>query len=243
MQTIEINTAQNVKIDYELAGLRHRIFAFLIDFLLMCVLIFILATLCNLIFIDNNQLLIDLIAFIVLGFYSIFNEIFFKGQSLGKKAMGLKIIKTNGAELEFYDLFCRWSTRLIDIYLSLGGIACFLISSNKNGQRIGDLIAGTCVIKTQNSYQFSLNDIEKLNQRFVENDNLKYPLVKRLSEQDVLLIKKLLSRLKEYDNKAHKNALDEMVLKLASVLELKEIPTDKEKFLNQLISEYIIQTR
>jgi hypothetical protein len=99
------------------------------------------------------------------------------------------------------------------------------------------------VIKTQNSYQFSLNDIEKLNQRFVENDNLKYPLVKRLSEQDVLLIKKLLSRLKEYDNKAHQNALDEMVLKLVSVLELKEIPTDKEKFLNQIISEYIIQTR
>jgi uncharacterized RDD family membrane protein YckC len=243
LQTIEINTAQNVKIDYELAGIRHRIFAFLIDFLLMCALLIIAVALLESVFININQLFVDFTAFIILSFYSLFNEILFKGQSLGKKAMGLKIIKINGSELEFYDLFCRWSTRLIDIYLSLGGIACFLISSNKNGQRIGDIIAGTCVIKTQNAYQFSLNDIERLNQRFIETDKLKYPHVKRLSEKDVLLIKKLLYRLKIYNNKAHQNALDKMIQKVASLLEVAEIPADKEKFLNQVISEYIIQTR
>ncbi len=243
MQTIEINTAQNVKIDYELAGIRHRIFAFLIDFLLMCAMLIIAIAVFDFVFINIHELVIELIAFIILSFYSLFSEILFKGQSLGKKAMGIKIIKINGAELEFYDLFCRWSTRLIDIYLSLGGIAFFLISSNKNGQRIGDIIAGTCVIKTLNTYQFTLNDIEKLNQRFIETDKLKYPFVKRLSEQDVLLIKKLLFRLKKYNNQAHQTALDKMILKVASLLEVSEIPEDKEKFLNQVISEYIIQTR
>lgn len=243
MQTIEINTAQNVKIDYELAGIRHRVFAFLIDFLLMCALLILVVALFDLVFININQLVIELLAFLILSFYSIFNEIMFKGQSLGKKALGIKIIKTNGAELEFYDIFCRWSTRLIDIYLSLGGVAFFLISSNKNGQRIGDIIAGTCVIKTINTYQFSLNDIEKLNQRFIENNNLNYPLVKRLTEQDVLLIKKLVHRLKQFNNKAHEEALEKMLKKLATTLEISEIPDDKEKFLNQVISEYIIQTR
>lgn len=34
-----------------------------------------------------------------------------------------------------------------------------------------------------------------------------------------------------------------MILKVASLLEVSEIPEDKEKFLNQVISEYIIQTR
>ena len=243
MQTIEINTAQNVKIDYELAGIRHRVFAFLIDFLLMCALLILVVALFDLVFININQLVIELLAFLILSFYSIFNEIMFKGQSLGKKALGIKIIKTNGAELEFYDIFCRWSTRLIDIYLSLGGVAFFLISSNKNGQRIGDIIAGTCVIKTINTYKFSLNDIEKLNQRFIENNNLNYPLVKRLTEQDVLLIKKLVHRLKQFNNKAHEEALEKMLKKLATTLEISEIPDDKEKFLNQVISEYIIQTR
>jgi uncharacterized RDD family membrane protein YckC len=243
LQTIEINTAQNVKIDYELAGIRHRVFAFLIDFLLMCALLILVVALFDLVFININQLVIELLAFLILSFYSIFNEIMFKGQSLGKKALGIKIIKTNGAELEFYDIFCRWSTRLVDIYLSLGGIAFFLISINKNGQRIGDIIAGTCVIKTTNTYQFSLNDIEKLNQRFIENNNLNYPLVKRLTEQDVLLIKKLVHRLKQFNNKAHEEALEKMLKKLASILEISEIPDDKEKFLNQVISEYIIQTR
>ncbi len=243
MQTIEINTAQNVKIDYELAGIRHRVFAFLIDFLLMCALLILVVALFDLVFININQLVIELLAFLILSFYSIFNEIIFKGQSLGKKALGIKIIKTNGAELEFYDIFCRWSTRLIDIYLSLGGVAFFLIASNKNGQRIGDIIAGTCVIKTINTYKFSLNDIEKLNQRFIENNNLNYPLVKRLTEQDVLLIKKLVHRLKQFNNKAHEEALEKMLKKLATTLEISEIPDDKEKFLNQVISEYIIQTR
>jgi uncharacterized RDD family membrane protein YckC len=243
LQTIEINTAQNVKIDYELAGIRHRVFAFLIDFLLMCALLILVVALFDLVFININQLVIELLAFLILSFYSIFNEIMFKGQSLGKKALGIKIIKTNGAELEFYDIFCRWSTRLIDIYLSLGGVAFFLISSNKNGQRIGDIIAGTCVIKTINTYKFSLNDIEKLNQRFIENNNLNYPLVKRLTEQDVLLIKKLVHRLKQFNNKAHEEALEKMLKKLATTLEISEIPDDKEKFLNQVISEYIIQTR
>ncbi len=243
MQTIEINTAQNVKIDYELAGIRHRVFAFLIDFLLMCALLILVVALFDLVFININQLVIELLAFLILSFYSIFNEIMFKGQSLGKKALGIKIIKTNGAELEFYDIFCRWSTRLIDIYLSLGGVAFFLIASNKNGQRIGDIIAGTCVIKTINTYKFSLNDIEKLNQRFIENNNLNYPLVKRLTEQDVLLIKKLVHRLKQFNNKAHEEALEKMLKKLATTLEISEIPDDKEKFLNQVISEYIIQTR
>jgi uncharacterized RDD family membrane protein YckC len=243
LQTIEINTAQNVKIDYELAGIRHRVFAFLIDFLLMCALLILVVALFDLVFININQLVIELLAFLILSFYSIFNEIIFKGQSLGKKALGIKIIKTNGAELEFYDIFCRWSTRLIDIYLSLGGVAFFLIASNKNGQRIGDIIAGTCVIKTINTYKFSLNDIEKLNQRFIENNNLNYPLVKRLTEQDVLLIKKLVHRLKQFNNKAHEEALEKMLKKLATTLEISEIPDDKEKFLNQVISEYIIQTR
>jgi uncharacterized RDD family membrane protein YckC len=243
LQTIEINTAQNVKIDYELAGIRHRVFAFLIDFLLMCALLILVVALFDLVFININQLVIELLAFLILSFYSIFNEIMFKGQSLGKKALGIKIIKTNGAELEFYDIFCRWSTRLIDIYLSLGGVAFFLIASNKNGQRIGDIIAGTCVIKTINTYKFSLNDIEKLNQRFIENNNLNYPLVKRLTEQDVLLIKKLVHRLKQFNNKAHEEALEKMLKKLATTLEISEIPDDKEKFLNQVISEYIIQTR
>lgn len=243
MQTLEINTAQNVKIDYELAGLSFRIFAFLIDFLIMCAGILILIASIEMLFIGVQKFVIEAVAFMVLSFYTLVMEIIFRGQSIGKKAMGIKIIKVNGSELQFYDVFCRWSSRLIEIYLSLGGLACIFISSNKNGQRIGDILAGTCVVKTQNTFQFNLKDIENLNQKFSENPSAQNPLLTRLSEKDVLLIKNLLHRLKVYNNQSHQIALEKMVVKVAEILEIPELPKEKEKFLNQVISDYIMQTR
>jgi uncharacterized RDD family membrane protein YckC len=244
LQTIEINTAQNVKIEYELASLGQRIFAYLIDLSIMVIVFLILILQIGLTYTSSNlELIVRVVIFIWFGFYNLFSEIIGNGQSIGKRAMGIKVIKLNGDEAEFYDYFSRWSLRLIDIYFSIGSLAMLLIASNKNGQRIGDIIAGTTVIRKRSAYGFQLNDILKLNLKNKEEHTFLYPLAKNLEEKDVILIKNLLYRYRLYNNKAHENAINKMTEKLAMVLELESIPKDKQGFLNQVISEYIILTR
>lgn len=246
MKSIEITTPQNVKIDYQLAGLGQRIFAFSID-----LAIIILVYVANYIWFfaegssdyDLKYILFQLFAFLWLGFYSLVSEVISNGQSLGKLAMGIKVIKLNGEELQFYDYFSRWSMRIIDIYFSIGSIAMLLIASNRNAQRIGDIIAGTTIIRKNNSYGFTLNDILKLNLKDKENYEFDYPLAVNLEEKDVILMKQLIVRYRNYRNSAHQKAMEEMVLKLVEILQLKQIPKDKEAFLSKVISEYIILTR
>ncbi|MFM6984172.1 MAG: RDD family protein [Chitinophagaceae bacterium] len=246
MKSIEITTPQNVQIDYQLAGLGQRIFAYAIDFV---IIVLVYAAVYIWFFVQNTSdndlkyLLFQLFAFLWLGFYSLFSELIGNGQSIGKLAMGIRVIKLNGEEMQFYDYFSRWSMRIIDIYFSIGSIAMLLIASSRNAQRIGDIIAGTTIIRKNNSYGFKLNDILKLNLKDKDNYEFEYPLAVNLEENDVILIKQLLSRYRTFRNAAHKQAMDELILKLVDVLQLKQIPGDKETFLTKVITEYIILTR
>ncbi|MCC6818285.1 MAG: RDD family protein [Bacteroidia bacterium] len=241
MQTIEINTTQNVVIDYQLAGLSHRIFAFLID---LAIIVFSASILFKIL--AENILSIEITAvFIVLYvlFYPLLSEILGDGQSVGKKIMGIKVIKINGDELEFYDYFSRWALTFIDIYFSFGSIASIMIVSNRNGQRIGDIIAGTTIIKKNSSFGFQLNDILKLNNKDKDSYEFSYPLAKNLEEKDVLLIKNLIYRNRIYNNSAHNEALDILVKRIAEVVDEHRPQEDKEAFLNKVMTEYIILTR
>lgn len=246
MKSIDINTPQNVKIDYQLASTGQRVFAFAIDLAIM-VLVY-MVTFINT-FGDDAQnsdttiLLFQLFAFSWFGFYSLISEHIGNGQSIGKLAMGIKVIKLNGSELQFYDCFSRWSMRLLDIYFSIGCIAMLLIASNKNGQRLGDTIAGTTIIRIRNNYGFQLQDILKLNLKNKDNYEFEYPMATLLHEKDVILIKQLLNRYRTHNNNAHKAAINEMTLKLVSLFQLKEVPKDNVSFLTKVISDYIILTR
>jgi uncharacterized RDD family membrane protein YckC len=243
MQNIEINTSQNVRIEYQLAGLGQRIFAYIIDLIIMILAFAIIAACLGSGGINIDSTSFQAFAVLWFGLYTLISELIGNGQTIGKKAIGIKVIKLNGDELEFYDYFSRWSMRLIDIYMSIGCIAMLLIASNKNGQRIGDIIAGTTIIRKKSHYGFALADILKLNLNKKEDYEFQYPLAKNLDEKDVILIKNLLFRNRLYRNEAHQEAMYSLVEKLSHILELREIPDNKEAFLSQVISEYIILTR
>lgn len=242
MSTIEINTSQNVKIEYQLAGLALRLFAYLIDLAVLVVSIIVFTNIFSDVKISNINLSIIFLMFYLV-FYSLLSEVIGNGQSIGKLAMGIKVIKINGDELEFYDYFGRWTLRFIDIYFSLGIIASIMVISNKNGQRLGDLIGGTIVIKKRSTFGFKLGDILKLNQKDRDNYEFEYPLARKLEEKDVLLIKNLIYRKQSYRNKSHQQAYDALVKRIAEVVDVPQIPNDKEAFLNKVMTEYIILTR
>lgn len=243
MKSIEIKTTQNVLLEYELASLRDRILAFILDLVCILVSISILSAIFFSLFSVYGfmETVASIILVCVFLFYSLAFEVFNNGQSLGKKALRIRVIKTTGEKANFYDYAGRWIFRMIDIYFSFGAIASMLIASSARAQRIGDIVSSTTVIKLIPSVNLYLEDILRIQSR--ENYQPVYSQVKQLAEKDVLLIKNTLDRSKKYDNDAHDEAIDLLAARLKSILGIREATPDNMRFLQTLINDYIVLTR
>ena len=79
--------------------------------------------------------------------YGMVLEWFWRGQTLGKKLLRLRVVDAQGLRLQFYQVFLRNVLRAVDslpfLYL-LGGVVCVL---SPRYQRLGDMAAGTVVIR------------------------------------------------------------------------------------------------
>lgn len=242
MQTIDITTTQNVTIQYELASLQDRIIAFIIDFLILCVSILIISLLFLGAFQGAYQNFFQyLVAIPIFFFYNLAMEYFNNGQTLGKMAMGIKVIKLDGKAPTLADFMTRWGFRMIDIYLSMGSIASLLISSSEKAQRLGDMTANTTLIKVRFNLRFHLEDIERISTR--DEYEPIYPQVRQMSEEDMLLIKNVITRYQRYPNKAHLKVMDDLVEDLILKLDVEFRPSHKINFLKTLIKDYIVLTR
>lgn len=247
MDTIEIRTTQNVVIEYELAALRERILAFFVDLIIIGTFyIFISITFLSLLtrslrgsgMVNVFYGLLPIVLFLL---YQLMSEVLSDGQSWGKKAMGIKVVRLDGQEPGLSDYLLRTIFHMVDTLFSLGILAALLISSSGKNQRLGDMTANTTVIRVRHNLRFRLEDI--LNISSLENYEPQYPEVKRLSEQDMLLIKGAISRYRAYPNPAHEEAIHQLVERLQELLGIAERPANKVEFLRTLIRDYIVITR
>lgn len=241
MSNIAINTTQNVTIEYELASVRERIIAFLMDYFILIISIVFLIFLYSSITGDTNTeyfIYFVIVPFYV--FYSLTSEIIGNGQSLGKKAFGIKIIKLNGKEPTTSDYIMRWAFRLIDIYVSLGMVASSLISSGNKGQRLGDLIANTTIVRLRPSRTVSL--LEILSIKTLLEYKPVYVNVRLMKEEEMILIKQVIDRFIKYKNEVHKQALDRIAIATARKLSIEE-PKDKLEFLKTILKDFVVLSR
>ncbi len=241
MQSIEINTSQNVTIEYELASLRDRILAFVLDSFIIWGSISVLSGFGVIAFGEAFQYAVYFIILPIFFFYSLCFEIFNGGQTWGKKALNIKVVAINGAELTVNDFMLRWVFRTIDIYATLGAIATMLVSSSDKNQRLGDILAKTVIIKDKPVGILKLNSI--LNINALEKHKITYPEVRKFSEGDMLLVKKVVEQVKKHPNAAHREALKSLVENLSRQLSLKQPPKNHEEFLKVVLRDYIVLTR
>ena len=153
MQTIRITTSQNIDIDYEVAGVGERILARLIDFALFIV-VFLAGLIVSGAFggLSGNSVavVVLLVIYAVLFvFYDLVCEIVLNGQSLGKRVMKIKVISLNGARPTFSQYLMRWLFRIVDFTLTSQACGLISVAVTEKHQRVGDLVAGTTLIKTQ----------------------------------------------------------------------------------------------
>lgn len=70
-----------------------------------------------------------------------------RGRSLGKAAAGLRVVRDDGGPIRFRQAFVRALTGVFEIYISFGSVAVISSLADARGRRLGDLLAGTYVIR------------------------------------------------------------------------------------------------
>lgn len=239
MKKIISKTASLVTIDFQIASLSQRAGAFFIDFLILFGTILVIVS--SISFLDLDGEWLFYLVFLMVLFYSLLFEIFTRGSSPGKRALGLQVLKFSGAPPSVLDYVIRWVFRFIDLYGSLFMIATSFSISSAYGQRLGDVLAGTTVIKFDKKSSVSLNDL--LDMKSKADYVPKYPQVEKLTDKDMLLVKSTIYRSQRNHNMAHKTALSELVLKLKSELNIHDSVSNPITFLKDLLKDYVVLTR
>ena len=186
MSELGIYTAQNVFIDYKLAGLGDRIAAFLIDGLIIMAYVIAASWLASTI--GLSGWMISTVYLPVLLYHLIF-EILMNGQSPGKRQMKIQVKMANGSVPGISAYLLRWVISPVD-YLMSGGLAMICIILSKKSQRLGDLAAGTVVTK--------IKALDKFNKDFLKREVKEeyepvFQLVKyKITQKDIFLIKEAL---------------------------------------------------
>ena len=237
MRSIEIKTAHNIVLDFGLASLMQRILAFGLDLLFQYIISLVLALIIG--SISSSDTAFFLIAPIWI-FYHLFFEIFNNGQSLGKKIVKIKVVSISGRSVSLKSSIIRWAFRLIDILFSSGFLAMISIFSSEKSQRIGDLLADTTVISLSENNYTGLSAISKLDQLSYE---VKFPGVVIYNDEDMLLLKHTLQRLKNSPNTATQSFSVTLAKKIKSDLNLPNQKIGTVKFLKRILQDYIMITR
>jgi uncharacterized RDD family membrane protein YckC len=263
MKTVEFVSAQNVKIEYEYATVVQRATAALIDTAAVGIYVLIFLIVIARSGIDRFMLLELLLLKLPWIFYHPILEYLTQGQTLGKYALGIRVVTYSGERPGLREIFTRWifkghfmwisfsfasflggAPELLFvgiIHICMGLIGFIYASVSEKSQRMGDVMAGTIVIKDKSSVRYSLKDVLAIKNQ--ENYTPEYPNVVRFTDEDMLLIKNTIQRVRKYPNPETKKFAIELANESARLIGLEKTPEKRLKFLQTLLQDYVVLTR
>jgi uncharacterized RDD family membrane protein YckC len=148
-------TPEAVALEFETAGVGSRLLAFIIDWAVLGSGIVAMTLVLGAVGSQTTIALPDwvLITFVTLLYaawmfgYFIAFETLWRGRTLGKAALGLRVVTTEGGPIRLRHALIRTFLGLIDWYLAAGCVAVISILTTQANQRLGDLAAGTLVLR------------------------------------------------------------------------------------------------
>ena len=183
---IQIETTQNVPIEYEIGSIGDRILAYLIDVIISGAYVLLMWLL-----LDKTGLLDDTLNVVLISIpfllYEPVCEVLLNGQTIGKKARKLRVISLTGRQATLSAYLLRWLLRPVDIWVGQGGVALSVLILNGKGQRLGDLLANTCVISTAAEGSSTKEFFPSVEEDYTPS----YPEVSGLTDQDISLVKEV----------------------------------------------------
>ncbi len=188
METIRIDTPQNVAIEYNVATIVSRGLASLLDWTVLAGYTILFFQVLDLLDIGTGSLP-EWFFILVLGipwtFYNLLFEIFMDGRSIGKRTMNIKVARLDGGQPGLGHYLMRWILRPVDAIAFLGAV---VILFNGKGQRLGDIAAGTCVISLKQRVRLS----DTLLVDIPEDHKPTYAEVVRMTDRNARLVKRVL---------------------------------------------------
>jgi len=199
----DIITGQFVRIAQTPATVADRVLARVIDNILLIIYLIVVSvtiswierTLFNLSTTDSITVILIVATYLPVLFYTFICEAFFNGQTVGKRVMKTRVVNVDGSQPGLGQLFLRWLLLIVDEGMGLIGV--IFIMFNRNGQRLGDMAAGTFVVRLQGYRQLkvTLNDFQYASPDY----RPVYPQAANLSIGQAEVIRKALQTGAEYN--------------------------------------------
>ena len=231
-----IITGQYVRINQKSATLGDRILALLIDFIIL----FGYIAGCNYLLTNilrhviNREifyLLIIIFMMIIPTVYFLLFELFYNGQTIGKKVMRIRVVKVDSTPPHFSDYLLRWVLFPVDVLMT-GGLGAVFILCTKKSQRLGDLAAGTMIIREQNfkNLQISLDEFIYTDDNYEPTFNI----AEDLSLEQINVISRTLDQIKNRNERiATLAAKVRNTLHITSTTDMND-----EEFLKTIVRDY-----
>ena len=228
MSNLVINTTQNVNLDYKVASIGERILAFFID----AFILYLYALLVNVIgeaiaftFDDywTSRGLVALIFLPAMG-YSLLMQSLFNGRTVGKMLLKIRVVRLDGAPVDWSNYLVRWMLRIVDIWLFFGSVGVLSILFTERRQRLGDAAAGTVVVSTKNKTKITHTILEEVTDDYEPT----FLNVTILTDKDVRLIKEtfLIAKRGDYKTlKALRNKVEGLLETTSTLYDMEYIDT------------------
>lgn len=228
-----IITGQFVRISQTPASIGERLLALIIDY--FCIGLYVVSSIKVLSTLHlpsgfNLVFFLCIIYLPVLG-YSFLCETFNHGQSFGKYLMNIRVVKADGSTPSISAYLLRWLLFLVDGPLT-GGLGVLVVLLTKNSQRLGDLAAGTMVIKEKNyrKIHVSLDEFDYLTKDY----HPVYPQAADLSLEQINVITRTL----ESGEKDRARRITLLSKKVQALLSVTPRENNQEKFLQTMLRDY-----
>lgn len=144
----EIETPEGVSLCLRAAGALPRAQAWMIDLFLRLGLLFVAMIPLGLLGKGGNGLAM-LLMFALLWAYSVACEVWLGGQTLGKRALGLRVVMADGTPVTWLPSVVRNLLRVVDALPGVYGVGLASTLIDPHARRLGDIVAGTMVVHAQ----------------------------------------------------------------------------------------------
>ena len=133
------------------AGLLVRACAYGIDKIIQWIILLVIGSAAAL---YRGVWLMLILNFCVDWFYHVICELAFGGQSFGKRIMGIRVVRNDGAPVDAASSFLRNLLRFADTFFFLFPIAFLTMASSSAFRRLGDWAGGTLVVYMPKAMRF-----------------------------------------------------------------------------------------
>lgn len=156
---LDVATPERVALTLPVAGIGYRCLAWLVDagllffFWLVAYFVFTLLVSDVLGVLQGlsglGQTLLGVGVFATQWLYWTLAEVFFHGQTAGKRALGIRVVRMDGSPVGLYESAVRNLCRLVDFLPVAYAAGCICMLLTRQHRRLGDLLAGTLLVREE----------------------------------------------------------------------------------------------